>query len=226
MISIWGITIHLYGIFIGLGVWTGLEMALRARPKLRKEIDEAFVWALILGVIGARIYHIVDFWSRYYSTNFWKVFDGWEGGLWILGAIIGAILGLGVYCKLKNKKIMPLMDAFAVGAPIAQAIGRLGNWANGELVGKNGQPLFAYEAGLNIVLFAVLWKLSQKKSVPGRLFGSYLIGYGIIRILLEGLRPNEIIWRVAGIPTAMVFGVVAILFGSWIAIKKTGLHQS
>ncbi len=213
MLNVFGLTIHLYGLLIGLGVWAGLEIALKARPKLAKEAEQSFIWALTFGVIGARIYHVVDYWSRYYSQNLWNIFAVWEGGLGIWGAIVGAILGLYLYCRIKNKRMLPILDSFAVGAPIAQAIGRLGNWANGELIGKNGEPLFAYEATLNVLLFTILWRLAKKKTRNGKLFGRYLAGYGIIRIILEGLRPNEIIWRVGGVPTAIIFGVVGIIIG-------------
>ncbi len=226
MINILGISIHLYGILIGLGVWIGLEIALVSRPKLTKELEESFVWALLTGVVGARLYHVVDYWNRYYSANFWKIFAVWEGGLGIWGAIVGAILGLGVYSKLKNKNIFPLMDAFVIGAPIAQAVGRIGNWVNGELVGRNGQPLFAYEAGLNILLFIFLVYIDRLPHPPGRvrndgrLIGVYLIGYGVIRILLEGIRPDNIIWRIGGIPTAIIFGAISGLIGLYLVLKE------
>lgn len=213
MFNVFGINIHLYGLILGVGIWIGLMIAISANKRYEKEIDDAFLWALAGGIIGARIYHLIDFWQRYYQYNFWKVFALWEGGLGIWGAIAGVILSLYIYCKIKNKNIWLLMDAFAVGAPIAQAIGRLGNYVNGEIVGKNGEPLFAYEAILNIILFIILKKISGKKHLSGKIFAIYIIGYGVIRILLENIRPDNTIWKVAGIPVAIIFGLVAIIFG-------------
>lgn len=220
MFNLFGVTVHLYGIILGVGVWVGLEIAVRVRPKDKKEIEEGFFWALGFGLLGARLYHMVDYWQRYYQYNFWKIFAVWEGGLGIWGAIVGAVIGLLIYSRIKKIKLLPLLDAFAVGAPMAQAIGRLGNWANGELTGKNDEPLFAYEAFLNVLLFSILWKISKNKIRPGKLFGVYLIGYGIIRILLEKMRPNEIIWMIGEIPTAIIFGVGSMVAGFFLIRKK------
>ena len=221
MFNLFGIAFHFYGVILGLGVWVGLETALLARPKMKKEIEEAFVWALGLGIAGARLYHVVDFWERYYQNNFWKVFAVWEGGLGIWGAIIGAGLGIYIYSLLRKKNVWGLLEAYAIGAPIAQAIGRLGNFVNGELYGKNGESLFAYEAGLNICLFALLWKIHKNKRFAGKLFGIYLIGYGVIRILLERLRPDEVIWTIGGFPTAIIFGLVAVILGYLINRRRS-----
>lgn len=223
MIEVMGLTIHWYGILIGLGVWLALEIALRRKKKKaeKKEVEDIFFWVVLAGVIGARIYHVIDFWSRYYSHNPMKVFYIWEGGLGIWGAIGGAMLGSYIYCRWKKISFVPMMDGLIVGVPLAQAIGRLGNWVNGELVGKNGEPLFAYEAGLNLLLFAILWKVSQKKTGAGKLTGIYLLGYGFIRILLEGLRPDGIIWKIGGVPTAVIFGVISIVVGLYLTMPKS-----
>ncbi|EKD52670.1 MAG: Prolipoprotein diacylglyceryl transferase [uncultured bacterium] len=221
MFSLFGLTFHFYGVLLGLGVWVGLETALIARPKMKKEIEEAFVWALGFGIAGARLYHVVDFWDRYYRDNFGKVWAVWEGGLGIWGAIMGAGLGIFLYSLLRKRNLWGLLEAYAIGAPIAQAIGRLGNFVNGELYGKNGEPLFAYEAGLNLFLFALLWRIHKNKKFAGKLFGIYLIGYGVIRILLERLRPDEVIWTIGGFPTAIIFGLVAVIFGFLISRKRS-----
>ncbi|KKT29842.1 MAG: Prolipoprotein diacylglyceryl transferase [Candidatus Collierbacteria bacterium GW2011_GWC2_44_18] len=218
MFNLWGITIHWYGIILGLGVWVGMEIALRSFPKIRKEIEEAFLWALTFGVVGARLYHVVDYWNRYYQHNPGKILVVWEGGLGIWGAVLGATLGVFLYGYFKKKNVWPILEALAIGAPVAQAIGRLGNWVNGELYGRNGEPLFACEALLNLSLFIILLILRKKKACSGKLLGVYLIGYGVIRILLEGLRPNEIIWRIGGVPMAMIFGAIAISLGLLVII--------
>ena len=89
-----------------------------------------------------------------------------------------------------------------------------------ELWGKNGEPLFAYEGLLNLVLFGVLWKVSTKKHKSGTLSGIYLIGYGVIRTLLENLRPDGTIWKLGGVPMAIIFSAVAILVGGYLIFRK------
>lgn len=222
MIEILGIKVHLYGLMIGIGVWLAIEVALR-RAKNQKEVAGlmAVLPAAVLGgVIGARLYHVIDFWSRYYQLNPVKIFYFWEGGLGIWGAIVGSMFSIYIFCLIKKINFMVILDSLIVGGPLAQAVGRLGNWVNGELYGKNGEPLFAYEAGLNLILFVFLWWWTKKKTRPGQLTGLYLIGYGLIRILLEGLRPQEIIWKVNGVPMAMIWGGVAVAIGSWLAWRK------
>ncbi|HCQ31427.1 TPA: hypothetical protein DIU27_03545 [Candidatus Collierbacteria bacterium] len=220
MIEVLGITIHLYGMILGLGVWVGIEAAQLAFPKIKKEIDAVFLWALIGGVVGARLYHVIDYWRRYYQYNLGKIWAVWEGGLGIWGAVLGTAMGIFLYGYFKKKNVWPVLEALAIGAPIAQAIGRLGNWVNGELYGKNGEPLFACEALLNLSLFVLLLILRKKKVFSGKLLGVYLIGYGVIRILLEGLRPNEVIWRIGGIPMAIIFGLLSMAIGFLILLRK------
>lgn len=223
MFNLFGINFHLYGLLIGVGIWCGFEAGLRTYPKLKKEMEEVFWWALATGLVGARLYHVVHYWERYYQTNLDKIPAVWDGGLGIWGGMIGAILGLGIYSWYRRKYFLPLLDAFTVGAPLAQAIGRLGNFVNGELTGKNGEPLFAYEATLNMILFGILWIEAKKNPKPGIVAGFYLAGYGLVRVILEGLRPADVIWMVAEVPVAIIFGLLAILFGVAVVwmVRKT-----
>lgn len=221
MIEVYGLKIHIYGLLIGLGVWAAIEIAL-ARKKTQKEkkmLESVLPWVVLGGVIGARLYHVIDFWQRYYVFQPIKVFYIWEGGLGIWGAILGGVVAVYLYCLKKKQSLLNTMDDLIVGVPLAQAIGRVGNRVNGELFGKNGEPLFAYEAVLNLILFGILWKQGRKKTKKGLLAGVYLIGYGLIRIFLEGMRPDEIIWRIGGVPTAIIFGGISILVGIFLAIR-------
>jgi phosphatidylglycerol:prolipoprotein diacylglycerol transferase len=218
MFSLFGLSVHLYGLLIGIGIGVAVEVALARKksPIDRKNLERVIVWAVISGITGARVYHVIDFWSRYYSLNPIKIFFVWEGGLGIWGAILGGALGTYIYCLFKKQDFISTLDDLIVGMPLAQAIGRLGNYVNGELYGENGEPLFFYEAILNLILFGVLWKTSKTTRKPGILTGIYLMGYGVIRILLEGLRPEGIIWRIYGVPTAVLLGVIAILVGVYL----------
>ena len=131
------------------------------------------------------------------------------------------IFGLWIFLKFYKEKVslLDLTDLGVMGLPAAQALGRLGNWVNGELYGRNGEPLFAYEGVLNLILFGILWKIGLKKK-PGALTGAYLIGYGVIRMVLENLREEEVIWRLGNVPTAVIFSLVAIIIGAGLIWRK------
>jgi len=218
---------HLYGLLIGIGVWVAYEVVRRFGKIEEKILDELLWWILPTGLVGARLYHVIDYWNRYYKDNLLDIFKVWNGGLGIWGGIIGGGLALLVFSKVKRVKFLNLLDSVVIGVPFAQAIGRLGNWANGELYGKNGEPLFAYEAILNILLGSLLIYFSRKRLLQleykirndGFLGGMYLIGYGVIRIVLENFRPEGIIWKIYGVPTAVVMGVVAIFVGTVLLLK-------
>ena len=207
---------HLYGLLIGIGVWVAYEIVRKFGKIEVKILDELLWWILPAGIVVARAYHVIDYWQRYYKDNLLDIFKVWNGGLGIWGAIIGGAMALLLFTKVKKIYFLELFNCIVIGIPFAQAIGRLGNWANGELYGKNGEPLFAYEAGLNILLGVILVYFARRKSGrenPAPTGGIYLIGYGVIRICLENLRPEGIIWKVYGVPMAVVMGVISIILG-------------
>ncbi len=233
---------HIYGLFISLGIWLGLIAAQKAQKKLGKintayldyELESMLIWILPLGLIGARIYHVVDLWP-YYQQNLNKIFYVWEGGLGIWGGIMGGLIGLLAYYFLINKKInfLIILDLIAFGLPIGQAVGRLGNFFNQELYGKPTglpwgiyikpenrlenfasinfyHPLFFYETLFNLLLFAWLWIRLKQKNTNGY-FYIYLIGYGLIRFSLDFLRLNP--WQFGPLTVAQWISLIAILIG-------------
>lgn len=214
MFELFGITFHWYGLIIGVGVWMATEIALANRGKIEEAtLERAIIWTVLSGVIGARIYHVIDFWSRVYSANFERVLFFWDGGLGIWGAIIGGLFGLLIYSLFNKLKFWSMLDSLVIGVPLAQAIGRIGNLLNGELIGRNGEPLWTYEGTLNLILFGVLWIISRNIKGEGVNSGVYLLGYGVIRIGLEYFRPKNIIWSVWGIPMAVIIGIASCITG-------------
>jgi len=231
---------NIYGLLIGIGVVLALEIS-RKVAKIRglkdSVLNEAFWWAIIWGIVGARVYHVIDLWD-FYSKNLINIFYIWNGGIGIWGAILGGFLGLLLFWKLhrippseeslratsEEVSLLKLLDVAVVGVPLAQAIGRWGNYFNNELWGKNGEPIFFYESGLNLVLFFILWKLRENKKA-GILTGSYLIGYGLIRGSLEWLRPEEIVWHVGSIPTAIIFCLISFLIGMILIFLPRQFYQ-
>lgn len=226
ILKIFGVDFHIYGLFLGLAILAAFQASLwlaKLRKMETKVLEGLFWWSVGGGIIGARFYHVIDKWKEIYSLDPQSVLYLWNGGLGIYGAIIGGIVGLWLGARQgKIRFDRGLLDIALFGLPLGQAIGRWGNFFNGEIIGKNGEPLFFYESGLDLLLFLGLVFLAKKKVKSGRIAGSYLIGYGLIRLLLEPLRPESIIWKIAGVPTASIVSGLAIVVGLIFFKTKSG----
>jgi prolipoprotein diacylglyceryl transferase len=155
-----------------------------ARIKDKKDVFwGALVWAIIGGVAGARIYHAVDMWEIYLYEPL-RLLQVWRGGLGIIGGIVGGTVAMSFYLKRKNEKILPWLDTAARVIPLGQAIGRIGNICNNELL-----PYAYYEIPFNLGLFLLLNFLPDSlRNKPGRLFVIYVFSYAVIRLALSPLR--------------------------------------
>lgn len=139
--------IYWYGIIIVIGAIAGAFLA--AQEAKRKGIDPDHIWnallfALLFGVIGARLYHVLSDWAQgdplgYFSkdflTNLFNVLNPRSGGLGIFGAAVGGLFGIWIYCKFAKIKFLSLADIGITALPLGQAIGRWGNFFNQELYG-------------------------------------------------------------------------------------------
>ena len=189
-----------------MGTWVA------GRVAHKKDAWDVLPWVVIPGVIGARLYHVIDWWW-YYRDHLSLIPAVWTGGLGIFGGIFGGILGLWLWCRRHQQKLVEWLDFVAVGLPLGQAIGRWGNYFNQELyglktdlpwgiyiqaAGARFHPLFAYESLWDLVVFAVVslrlprFHSGQVRSGPagrsGDVFALYLGLYSLGRFGLEWLR--------------------------------------
>lgn len=197
-----------------------------------KTFEHGSLWAIVFGLIGARVYHLATDWNSYVGKSIFSLFTVWNGGLGIYGAIVGGIIGLSVFLYrnqlLHAKNIHVFLNTLAFGLPLGQAIGRWGNYGNGELMGKEtmfpwgvslllyGQkfhPLFLYES----IVMAVFWLVSVwcvKKNVrriTQRLFVLYLMWYGVLRFFLDFLRINPAM--LGSLTVAQWWSIVVVVSG-------------
>ncbi len=167
---------HLYGLFIGIAIVAGYSIAEKIEPRVK----DGAGYVIIAGIVGARIYHVIDFWS-YYSLHLNEIFYVWNGGLSIWGALILGSIALWLYFKGRTLKVM---GAAATGLPLAQAIGRIGNAVNHEFVNPVlGIPWWGMEAILDLMLFGIIWMCPLKYRI-----WVYFVGYGLIRYFLNPFR--------------------------------------
>lgn len=202
---------RLYGIVVTGGIVVGMIVVGRVARKLKLKADvwDLLTWLVIPGIVGARLYHVVDLWEEVYVHNLLLIPQVWTGGLAIYGAIAGAGVGLWWWCRRQKENFKVWLDLVAIGAPVAQAIGRWGNYFNQELYGKPTtlpwgiyidreggyyHPLFLYESLWNGAIFGVLywfWRKKGWKVKQGTIFTLYILFYAIGRFILEGLRVEQ-----------------------------------
>lgn len=243
--SIGPLTFHIYGLIISSAVVIGWHLAkkranfYKIKPAL---LDHPLMLlSLILGVVGGRIYHVLDKWG-YYKSNPDQIIQVSGGGLGIFGALIGIFAGLWIFARIKKVKLLSLLDLLAPSIILGQAIGRIGNYINQEGFGPptslpwgvyidpahrpeqymfftHFHPTFFYEAVLNLVAFYILLKLSSKLAKPGQILGLYLVLYGIIRFIVEFWRIDTAI--VDEIKAAHILSLISTLSGIFLVKAKS-----
>ncbi|MGO3147642.1 MAG: prolipoprotein diacylglyceryl transferase [Leucobacter sp.] len=140
------LTIHLYALWIILGIvlaamWTSRRLSRRGGEN--GVVFDFVVWSVLLGIIGARLYHVVTHWGDYFvpGKQWWNPFEDnaiwniWDGGIAIFGALLGGAIGVLIASRLTGVRFLSFADALVPGLMLAQAFGRLGNYFNHELFG-------------------------------------------------------------------------------------------
>ncbi len=172
----------------------------------QEELDRLVVFLVPIGLVGARLYHVMDTWW-YYRENLIEIFYIWQGGLGIFGALVlGAVLIRRYEIKLGVQG--QLFSLFAGVLPLVQGLGRVANFLNGEGYGVGGRPVWLYEAVLNLILFCGLSWLWKKRK--GLVLLGYLAGYGLIRFLVEIYRTDT--WVIEGVKVGQVLGAGMVIF--------------
>ena len=251
LISIGPITIYWYSFLIFLSILIGLLIV--KKEVVKTKLDKDFIFDLIfylipVAIIGARIYYVIFNYSVF-KDNFIDVFKIWEGGLAIYGAVIAGILFTIYYCKKKKQSILLTLDILAPCLVLGQAIGRWGNYFNGEAHGVvtslsylkslnipdfiikgmyiNGNyyiPTFLFESIWCFIVFIILVivrnKLKYKKE--GIIVCLYFILYSLGRFFIEGLRTDSL--YIFNFRISQIVAIILIIIGivGMVILKKKG----
>ena len=204
--------IYWYGIIIAAGFLLAVYYAMRRADQFgltQDNIIDMLICAVPLAIIGARAYYCLFSWNLYKDDPI-RVLYIWEGGLAIYGGVIGAVIGLFLYTKVKKVKTSALLDIGGLGLLIGQSIGRWGNFMNREAFGAqtesflrmgltdaNGatiyvHPTFLYESVWNAIGLLLLHFYSKRRKFDGQIFLMYLGWYGLGRMFIEGLRTDSL----------------------------------
>jgi len=210
------LTLNAYGAMIALGVvaavWLSGKRLVQRGIGTTDDMSAIAMWAVPFGIVGARLYHVITDWQLF-RNDLGAIVQIWKGGLGIWGGIaLGTLVGIGVARK-RGLPVGLLLTCVAPALPLAQSIGRWGNWFNQELFGRpttlpwglevsastaqaagynagtQFHPTFLYESIACLLLCGALIALDKKVPMrAGRLFFFYTAGYTVFRFFIEGLR--------------------------------------
>jgi phosphatidylglycerol:prolipoprotein diacylglycerol transferase len=243
MLGVGPVQIRLYALCICIGlvlaVYYGCHRSRQFGLK-KDDIMDGVLYVTPFAILCARLYYCVFSWEDY-AANPISILYIWEGGLAIYGGVLGAIVGVAVFCKCKKIPVATVLDIVALGFLIGQSCGRWGNFFNREAFGAptesffrmglyNGytgtwefyHPTFLYESVWNLTGFVLLHFLSKRRRYDGQVALGYAAWYGLGRAFIEGLRMDSLYmgpFRVSQLLAAVSFlAASAVLV--WKYIKK------
>ena len=225
-----------YGLIVLAAIQVGIWLIAREVERKGFKKDDfysAAMWIIIAGIIGARLFHVLDHWHEY-SINPSRALYIWEGGLAIWGGLIGGLIAAAVVCWKNDWHFPKLLDAAAPGLVLAQAVGRIACIITGDAMGKptNGPfgfaytspgamvpelgvyytPMPVYEIFANLGIFVVLWQLRKRNWADGRLFLVYLTLYSIERFFLAFTSSYRII--ALGLTQSQIIALFGLIIGA------------
>ena len=224
------VTVRMYAILIVIGMVLAVWYMRRQEKRLGLPGDTALdmaLWAIPAGIIGARLYYVAFTWDQY-APDPLSILKIWNGGLAIYGGIIGGFLGVLFLSRIKKLPLLKLLDMAAPAVILGQAIGRWGNFFNGEAYGRlitdpawcffpygvqvDGrwyQATFFYESMWDFLGFLLLHLARKKMRADGDLLFLYFVFYGVGRAFIEGLRSDSLWWGPVRVSQALSLALAA-----------------
>ena len=241
-LSIGPLELQAYGLMIALGAFVAVTWSQRryaARGGDAETIASISMWAIPAGLVGSRLYHVATDW-RSFRGRWEDVPALWQGGLGIPGGLMAGVLVGTLVARRRGLTMAAAMDVMVPTIPLAQAIGRWGNWFNQEVFGRPSDlpwaleidamhrpaeyaasstfhPTFLYEGLWNVALAMVLVRVERRGVLrPGYVTGLWVCGYGLGRLWVEMLR-SDVASLVVGVRINVWMALAAILVGGLVA---------
>ncbi len=218
LLSIGHFHLRWYGLIVATAMLIGLWLAVREAGRKGFDTDDItnnVLWIIAAGLVGARLFHVIDHWPDEFAANPMRALYIWEGGLAIWGGVLGGLVAVAILARVKHWKLPRLLDAFVPGVVLAQAVGRIACIITGDSIGKPTSgpfgfaytspnamvpqlgiyytPTPVYEILMNLAIFALLWSLRKKNLPDGVLALIYLAMYSFVRFFIAFTSAYKII---------------------------------
>lgn len=249
--SFFGKAVYWYGIIIALGFLLGVSLASNRAARLgvsQDDVLDVLLFGAPMGIICARIYYVVFYLDLYTnpdgSFNLRDAIAIWDGGIAIYGGIIGSVLTCLMVCRVKKISFLSMMDCYAFGFFVGQAIGRWGNFVNQEAFGGETtlpwrmgltlydgtymevHPTFLYECLWNLTGLAILFfVLRNRRKFNGMFFMFYLFWYGLGRFWIEGLRTDSLYFFHTGIRVSQMVALVTMVVAGGVLVYQLAIKK-
>ncbi len=245
LLAIGPFTIRWYGLMYAVGIAVGLLVAwpyARWRGIEDAVLEKIVAWSIPAGLVGARLYFVLQQPLGPYLSEPWRILAFWEGGMAFFGAIFAFLIVVIVLSRRMKFSMWPVLDVAAIFAVVGQFFGRIGNFINGDIIGYPSnlpwgvvyanpnsfpprhdiayQPAAVYEALADVILFGLLWSL-RKRVKSGVLFFVYVVGYSLSQIIVFTWRDNQVVLfglKQAQLTSIGVIVLAAIVF-VWVALR-------
>jgi phosphatidylglycerol---prolipoprotein diacylglyceryl transferase len=196
-----------------------------------KDLDDALFYGILGTILGGRLGYVFFYKLGDYLAEPWRIFYVWEGGMSFHGGMLGVILAMWLFARMRNQDWLHITDFVAPLIPLALGAGRLGNFINAELWGRPADvpwamifpnvdnmprhPSQLYEFTLEgVALFLLLWWYSSKPRPRGAVSGLFLVGYGVFRFIVEFTREPD---RFLG------FLALGLTMGQWLSLPMIAI---
>lgn len=239
LLNLGSLEIRYYGLIYVIGFILSYfiikHLSKKGMVKITAEnIENLLVYTGVGGILGSRLFYVFIYNLSFYLQNPSEIIAVWHGGLSIHGGIIGGLMGIYFFCRKYKYNFLHILDVVSIPFILAVALGRIGNFINGELYGSKTSlpwcvdfgdgcrhPWQLYETIYNTVIFSVLWILKNRKLRKGMVFALFIIMYSVFRFFSEFIRvpDQQLGYLLFGLTMGQILSVLMFLAGLFVLYR-------
>jgi phosphatidylglycerol---prolipoprotein diacylglyceryl transferase len=200
-----------FGLFLWLASLRVQHSPFREAGWTRRDVEDLLFYGVLGVIVGGRIGYVLFYKPGYYAAHPLEVFEVWKGGMAFHGGLLGVLVAMAVFARLRGRRWLEVTDLIAPCVPTGLASGRIGNFINGELWGRAADPSLPWamvfpQSGTDLprhpsplyqfaleglLLFVLLWLYARKPRALGQVSAAFLVGYGVFRFIAEYFREPD-----------------------------------